>query len=360
MKKLIFNKPALQWEEAMPLGNGYLGAMVFGQTQKELICMNEDSLYSGGPIERGNPNTLDHLDEMRTLLLDGKVEEAQKKAPNYFYATTPHPRHYQPLGQVWMEFHHQNVQDYQKVLDLKNSIGSIQYRYNNVEYQRECFISYPNQVFVYKIKASQNQQLNFDLYLTRRDIRPGRSESYVDDIHIEKDYLYLSGYNGNQKNGISYTMATTVQLKDGCLKKYGSRLVIENATEAIVYVVGRTSYRSHNPFQWCQKQLDKTLLKSYRNLKQDHIRDYQNYFDQLELTLGDHKNENMMSIPERLQKMKEGQIDLDLIETYFHFGRYLLISSSREGSLAANLQGIWNGEFEPPWGSRYTIELLAS
>ena len=357
MKKLIFNKPALQWEEAMPLGNGYLGAMVFGQTQKELICMNEDSLYSGGPIERGNPNTLDHLDEMRTLLLDGKVEEAQKKAPNYFYATTPHPRHYQPLGQVWMEFHHQNVQDYQKVLDLKNSIGSIQYRYNNVEYQRECFISYPNQVFVYKIKASQNQQLNFDLYLTRRDIRPGRSESYVDDIHIEKDYLYLSGYNGNQKNGISYTMATTVQLKDGCLKKYGSRLVIENATEAIVYVVGRTSYRSHNPFQWCQKQLDKTLLKSYRNLKQDHIRDYQNYFDQLELTLGDHKNEKMMSIPERLQKMKEGQIDLDLIETYFHFGRYLLISSSREGSLAANLQGIWNGEFEPPWGSRYTINI---
>lgn len=357
MKKLIFNKPALQWEEAMPLGNGYLGAMVFGQTQKELICMNEDSLYSGGPIERGNPNTLDHLDEMRTLLLDGKVEEAQKKAPNYFYATTPHPRHYQPLGQVWMEFHHQNVQDYQKVLDLKNSIGSIQYRYNNVEYQRECFISYPNQVFVYKIKASQNQQLNFDLYLTRRDIRPGRSESYVDDIHIEKDYLYLSGYNGNQKNGISYTMATTVQLKDGCLKKYGSRLVIENATEAIVYVVGRTSYRSHNPFQWCQKQLDKTLLKSYRNLKQDHIRDYQNYFDQLELTLGNHKNENMMSIPERLQKMKEGQIDLDLIETYFHFGRYLLISSSREGSLAANLQGIWNGEFEPPWGSRYTINI---
>ena len=357
MKKLIFNKPALQWEEAMPLGNGYLGAMVFGQTQKELICMNEDSLYSGGPIERGNPNTLDHLDEMRTLLLDGKVEEAQKKAPNYFYATTPHPRHYQPLGQVWMEFHHQNVQDYQKVLDLKNSIGSIQYRYNNVEYQRECFISYPNQVFVYKIKASQNQQLNFDLYLTRRDIRPGRSESYVDDIHIEKDYLYLSGYNGNHKNGISYTMATTVQLKDGCLKKYGSRLVIENATEAIVYVVGRTSYRSHNPFQWCQKQLDKTLLKSYRNLKQDHIRDYQNYFDQLELTLGDHKNENMMSIPERLQKMKEGQIDLDLIETYFHFGRYLLISSSREGSLAANLQGIWNGEFEPPWGSRYTINI---
>ena len=357
MKKLIFNKPALQWEEAMPLGNGYLGAMVFGQTQKELICMNEDSLYSGGPIERGNPNTLDHLDEMRTLLLDGKVEEAQKKAPNYFYATTPHPRHYQPLGQVWMEFHHQNVQDYQKVLDLKNSIGSIQYRYNNVEYQRECFISYPNQVFVYKIKASQNQQLNFDLYLTRRDIRPGRSESYVDDIHIEKDYLYLSGYNGNQKNGISYTMATTVQLKDGCLKKYGSRLVIENATEAIVYVVGRTSYRSHNPFQWCQKQLDKTLLKSYRNLKQDHIRDYQNYFDQLELTLGDHKNENMMSIPERLQKMIEGQIDLDLIETYFHFGRYLLISSSREGSLAANLQGIWNGEFEPPWGSRYTINI---
>ena len=357
MKKLIFNKPALQWEEAMPLGNGYLGAMVFGQTQKELICMNEDSLYSGGHIERGNPNTLDHLDEMRTLLLDGKVEEAQKKAPNYFYATTPHPRHYQPLGQVWMEFHHQNVQDYQKVLDLKNSIGSIQYRYNNVEYQRECFISYPNQVFVYKIKASQNQQLNFDLYLTRRDIRPGRSESYVDDIHIEKDYLYLSGYNGNQKNGISYTMATTVQLKDGCLKKYGSRLVIENATEAIVYVVGRTSYRSHNPFQWCQKQLDKTLLKSYRNLKQDHIRDYQNYFDQLELTLGDHKNENMMSIPERLQKMKEGQIDLDLIETYFHFCRYLLISSSREGSLAANLQGIWNGEFEPPWGSRYTINI---
>ena len=103
--------------------------------------------------------------------------------------------------------------------------------------------------------------------------------------------------------------------------------------------------------------MDKTLLKSYRNLKQDHIRDYQNYFDQLELTLGDHKNENMMSIPERLQKMKEGQIDLDLIETYFHFGRYLLISSSREGSLAANLQGIWNGEFEPPWGSRYTINI---
>lgn len=357
MKKLIFNKPALQWEDAMPLGNGYLGAMVFGQTQKEMISMNEDSLYSGGPIERSNPNTLEHLDEIRTLLMSGQIEEAQKRAPYYFYATTPHSTHYQPLGQVWLEFNHQNVQDYQKVLNLQESLGTIEYRCDDIEYQRECFVSYPDEVFVYKIKANQNQKLNFSLYLTRRDMRPSRSGSYVDDIHIEKDYLYLSGYNGNQENGISYTMATTVRLKDGEVHQYGSRLVIENATEAIVYVVGRTSYRSQNPLKWCQEQLDKVIIKSYEDLKNDHIQDYQYYFNQMDLTLNTHEIENTMSIPERLQGMKDGQIDLDLIETYFHFGRYLLISSSREGSLAANLQGIWNGEFEPPWGSRYTINI---
>lgn len=358
MNRLIYDKPADKWNDAMPLGNGYLGAMIGGKPDKEVLYMNEDSLVAGGPVERMNPAGKEHLKEIRELLLRHEVEQVQKLAPRYFYSVIPQSQHYEPLGQVYIEFGHKKAQSYVRMLDLQCAVASIEYEEGEVHYTRECFLSYPDNVCVYYIKSDVPKKVDFDLYLMRRDIGFGKSDSFLTEIEGEGSEIYLSGHNGSCENGLSYTMGVSVQTADGQVNRCGGRLVIEHATEAVVYVTGRTTYRSENPRLWCEDHLETVKAKPFSEIKAKHIQDFRKYYDQMELKLGN-KDEaaEKMSIPERLQNVREGKTDTDLLETFFHMGRYLLISSSREGSLPANLQGIWNGDFTPYWGSRYTINI---
>lgn len=364
--KLIFGNPAASWNEAAPLGNGMLGAMVFGAIEKELICMNEDSLWTCGNLERSNPDAHSHISEIRSLLKSGKIEQAQKMTKECLFSRMPHAAHYEPLGQVWIEKSEKIQGNYKRILNLDTAIGNIVFKnQNGICEKREFFLSAPDNVLVYRIQSENDKKQSFDIYLTRRDISRGRSISYVEDIFIEDHVIFLVGSNKSRKNSIDYAMGLTIRT-DGMIKKRGSRMVVEKASEVIVYVTGRTSFRTKNPEKWCKKILDAAKEQPYDEIRMRHIKNYQRYYNRITLHLGNRvfkgEDKNGVSniektVPELLEQVRCGEKNPFIYELYFNFGRYLFISCSRPGSLPANLQGIWSYEFNPCWGSRYTINI---
>lgn len=378
MSRLWFQKEADNWNEALPIGNGFLGAMVFGGTSTERIQVNEDSVWSGGFMDRVNEDARANLDTIRKLLTDGNVREAEKLAARSMYATYPHMRHYQTLGDVWIEFtdmqaghrleytkdhfpvvitEKKEVLDYERSLDLETALGGMFYRQENGSHKREYFASNPAQVIVYRIKAEGESRLNFEVSATRKDNRSGRGSSYCDGVSaLENQFICLHGWQGN-RDGIGFEMAVRVESKGGSQYSMGSRIIVEGAKEAVLYVTGRTTYRSEDPHEWCMETLSRAGAKDPEELKREHISDYQKYFQASRLYLTSDTDGEHYPIPERLQRMREGQSDIGLVNIYYDYARYLLISSSREHSLPSNLQGIWNEEFEPAWGSKYTINI---
>ena len=377
MNKICFEKEANDWNEALPIGNGFMGAMVFGNTNKERIQLNEDSVWSGGFIERTNPDAKENYRKVRQLLLDGKIGKAELLAERSMFATYPHMRHYQSLGDVWIDFFKQRgkmifkqddsgllrsehegvkVKDYYRELDISEATGRIHYILNEESHQREFFASNPDQVIVYKMKAEEGK-LDFDLSVTRKDNRPGRGASYCDGTEVlGEDKIRLYGKQGGD-DGIAFELLVQVKITGGRSYKMGSHIIVEEAQEAVLYITARTTFRSKNPRKWCLDVLNHAQRKSYEELKANHIADYKKYYEQSSLKLKIQQSYDELPTPKRLEQMRNGVEDIELINTYYNYAKYLLISSSRLGSLPANLQGIWNEDFEPMWGSKYTINI---
>lgn len=357
MSKLLFEKPSDCWEKSTPIGNGFLGAMILGNPNHEILYMNEDSLYSGPRINRLNKEASQHIDEIRNLLIENKITEAQQKTKRYLFSNSPHPRHYEPLGQVHIENLNEDNSDYNnylKTLDLTNGVGSIEYSRNNIVDKRDFFADYDNNLISYSIK-SEAKNLSLEIYLMRRSPTSGQSESFLDNLIVEDGVILLSGYNGNKNDGLDFTMGLSIMECDGNIEICGTRIVIENASKLIINITGRTSFRSKDPKKWCKSNLSNAKKKSYEEIKENHIFDYKKLYDSSSLKLTQNKSE--IKLPDILNKAKEGELDIELVQSYFDFAKYLLISSSRKGSLPSNLQGIWSKDFTPPWGSRYTINI---
>lgn len=353
MDKLIFDYPASEWLEATPLGNGFLGAMVYGGTDKEVVYLNEDSVVSNGPLDRLNRTGKDHLTEIRELLLKGDVKEVQKLAPRYFYATSPQSPHFEPLGQLWLEFGEREISDYSRTLNMQKGLLDISYGHEYGKQIREAFVSNPMNVFVYKL-SSDKQNISFDLYLTRRDGSLGRSSSFADSIYEKNGYLFLESHNGSVDNGVDLTMAVAVKC-DGDKQIIGTRLCVDNASSVVIYAVGRSSNRSKDPTKWCLDQLNLVSDQEYKHLKDAHIKDFESLYDKSFFKLASESDEKTAS--ELLDRAKDNDVSKEYLETAFNYGKYLFISSSRKGSTPANMQGIWNYDFAPYWGSRYTINI---
>lgn len=357
MSKLLFEKPSDCWEKSTPIGNGFLGAMILGNPNHEILYMNEDSLYSGPRINRLNKEASQHIDEIRNLLIENKITEAQQKTKRYLFSNSPHPRHYEPLGQVHIENLNEDnsgYNNYLKTLDLANGVGSIEYSRNNIVEKREFFADYNNNLISYNI-GSKKKNLSLEIYLMRRSPTSGQSESFLDNLIVEDGVILLSGYNGNKNDGLDFTMGLSIMECDGNIEICGTRIVIENASKLVINITGRTSFRSKDPKKWCKSNLSNAKKKSYEEIKENHIFDYKKLYDSSSLKLTQYKSE--IKLPDILNKAKEGELDIELVQSYFDFAKYLLISSSRKGSLPSNLQGIWSKDFTPPWGSRYTINI---
>ena len=329
-------------------------------------------------MERVNPDARENYPKVRELLLNGEIEQAELLAERSMYATYPHMRHYQTLGDVWIDFYKQRgktifkkdqggllsvqhesveVQTYNRELDISRAVGKIQYESEKGKYEREFFASNPDHIIVYQMKSTDGELLNFDLSLTRKDNRSGRGSSFCDGIEVlDGNKIRLYGKQGGN-HGIAFELLVQVRTKNGKISRMGSHLLVEDAKEATLFITARTSFRSEHPLQWCMDVLSNAEKESYGTLQERHIKDYLSYYEKSNLKLNCKDSYEHLTTPERLEQMRNGIEDIELINTYYNFARYLLISSSREGSLPSNLQGIWNEEFEPMWGSKYTINI---
>jgi len=349
--RLWYNEPAGEWVEALPIGNGRLGAMVFGGTETERIQLNEESVWTGGPIERANPEALENLDKVRQLLFEGKYAEgdrlAQEKIMGKRIDGGKHT--YQTLGDLFFEFEGlSNVSDYKRELDLRNSITTTTFESDGVNYTREVFASAPHQVIAIKLSASENGKLNFTTWMER----PGNAEV----VSASGNQLLMTGFAQYEGRGTRFASVANVENTGGELVAAGGKITVKNADEVLILVSGRTNFWGNHETEKAAEDVRKATQTAFNQLKSNHIAEYQELFNRVDLALN---NPDTLNIPtnKRLERVKNGASDDHLTELYFQFGRYLLISSSRPGGLPANLQGIWDGTLSPPWNADYHINI---
>jgi alpha-L-fucosidase 2 len=363
--KLKYNKPAQmklwtddgiveeEWYKALPVGNGSLGGMVFGGIKTEQIQLNEESVWYGGKRDRNNPNALENLNKIREYLFNGNIKAAEDLTALALSGTPEGQRHYETLGDLFIDFNIDNceVRDYERNLDIENAIVNIKYNVGDSVYTREIFTSCPDKVMVIDLKCNKSKNITF---MGRMD-----REKYFDQIvALGNDTIIMRGVTGG-KDGISFRVALKAVAQGGNIKTLGDKLIVEEADHVTLFLTATTDFKEENPEEWCIKTIKSASQKSYIELRNDHIKEYKSYFNRMSIKLYDDDFRNLDSLytDERLRRVQEGKEDLGLLGLYFQFGRYLLLSSSRNCELPANLQGIWNKDMLPGWDSKFTINI---
>lgn len=397
MSKLWYNKPAKEWEEALPLGNGRMGAMVYGGIEKEQIQVNEESIWYGSKKNRNNEDTLKNLPKVRELLFDGKIEEAEQLMKWSFSGCPKSMPSYQTLGDIFIQFYSpaenglehtitKETSNYYRELDLERAVSKICYTINGIVYTRESFFSYPADAMIMRFTASKEGELNFTVNLDR-------CKNSYEGIHkIGQNGLCLYGNLG--RGGFEYAMSIKAMSVDGSIQTIGEHLVVCNASEVVLvfsadctyhytkeekeeewkhYIIRKEEFEEEltepeqyeRSFSNCMQnmlqlklsnKLDILLAQNYSALLLCHIKDYQSLFGRVKLVLDDLEKYKGIPTDERLELAKIGE-EAGLAPIYLDYGRYLMISCSRPGNLPANLQGIWNKELKPSWESKYTINI---
>lgn len=349
---LWYNKPAENWNEALPIGNGRLGAMLFGGINKERYQLNEDSVWSGGPRSRNNKSALENLDKVRELIKAEKISEAEKLVFDGFCGTPVNQRHYMPLGDLSVEqIFAGEATDYRRDLDVGNAVASVSFCADGIKYKREVIASYPDEVIAIKYTSNKNGKINLKLCLD------GRDDYFDDNSPICDDTILFYGGCGGE-DGINFAAAVKVMPLGGKVRSFGSFITAENCDEVMILISAQTSYRYFDYKEKALYDIEEASKKSFDEIKAEHIKDYRQYYDRMSISLNDNSEDLNKTIDERLKAFKEDNAqDNKLLELYFNFGRYLMISGSREGTLPLNLQGIWNENMWPAWGGRFTINI---
>jgi alpha-L-fucosidase 2 len=353
--KLWYQQPAKIWEEALPIGNGSLGGMVFGGTNYERIQLNEETVWTGSPnLYTDKPEAYKVLPEIRKLLFEGDYAKAQDICEREFMGNGNWTM-YQTLGDLFLKtIHGEKIENYTRELDLNEAIARTSYTVDGVTYTREYFSSHPDKVLVIRVTASKPKMLNISAALKR----PKDAEIKADLNSIMMHGRVTSGgvETKDLNPGVNYFAQLKAIPVGGEMETNGDSLIISGATEVVFLLSAATDYWGKNPESTCKSVLQKASTKGYNALRYEHITDYQLLFNRVKLDL---KGENKSAIPtdQRLEALKKGGEDNGLAELYFNFGRYLLIGSSRPGDLAANLQGIWADGLTPPWSADYHINI---
>ena len=358
---LHYTAAASEWSEALPLGNGRLGAMVYGRTSTELLQLNENSVWYGGPQDRTPRDALKNLPRLRELIRTDQHTEAEKLVRRAFFATPQSQRHYEPLGSLTLEFGHeeQSVNNYSRSLDLETAVSSVQYVHNGINYSRTLFASQPDNVIVIQLEASEKTELT--LRLTRMSEREYETNEFVDSIiahNVGTDgRIEMQATGGGGKGAISACCVVQARCENnGVIEAIGNCLVIESRRVTIV-ISAQTSFR-HSDYHekavtYAQLALDQ------KQLRERHIKDYRALYSRLQLQLSSDSTNDRTPLPTNEWLLSSGSPDPSMVVLYHNFGRYLLLSCSRPGpkSLPATLQGLWNPSFQPAWGSKYTINI---
>jgi alpha-L-fucosidase 2 len=371
---LWYSKPAQYFEESLVLGNGKMGASVFGGVQSDQIYLNDATLWSGGPVDANmNPEAYKNVPAIREALKNENyklADELQRKLQGKFSQS------YAPLGTLFLEFKHEGEpQNYYRELNISEAISKVSYEIGGVRFTREYFISYPDQVMVIKLTSSKPGALNFGV----------KFESQLKNtVVISDNVLKAKGqtpvhaepsYRGSKPDAVVFDenggtrFSTQIRIKnaDGNLSNTDQSVGLSGGTEALVFISIATSFNGFdkNPVTnglnselIAGTQLKKAFPKSFEKLRKSHLADFQKYFSSVSLDLGKTDAPDLPT-DERLRRYAEGKEDKNLEVLYFQFGRYLLISSSRTPGVPANLQGIWNPHIRPPWSSNYTTNINA-
>ncbi|MFL9835341.1 glycoside hydrolase family 95 protein [Chryseobacterium terrae] len=358
--KLTYNKPAENWNEALPIGNGRLGAMVFGGAIQEHLQLNEETIWAGEPGNNVPKNTFDSIQKVRKLLNEGQFEKAQDLTNKTYPRTAPKDLNYgmpyQTMGDLFLDFKgHENFKNYSRTLDIERAISTVSYDVNGVTYRREIFSSFADNVIMIKMTSSKKGSLNFSINAS--------TPHKINSIFTEKNQLVINGTSGSVDNKIGKIKFKTVVipvLKGGKSSSSKDKLDIVNADEVIIYVSIATNFKKYNdlsanPDTRVSEYLNKALSKKYNDELKAHVEKYQKYFKRVNLDLGT-TDQSKKTTDVRIKEFGNTS-DPDLVALYFQFGRYLLISSSQQGTQPANLQGIWNYQLNPSWDSKYTVNI---
>ncbi|HKE60291.1 MAG TPA: glycoside hydrolase family 95 protein [Pyrinomonadaceae bacterium] len=353
---LWYDKPAAQWTEALPIGNGRLAAMVFGGTESERLQLNEDTLYAGGPYDPNNPEALSALSQARRLIFEGRYKEAHDLIGAKMMAQPIKQMPYEPVGDLVLEFpEHTNASDYRRELDLDTAVATVSYVVNGVTFTREAFVSPVDQVIAVHISANRPGQLSFTATLRTPQKATVSAEG--------PNSLVLRGKNGEAfgiQGALTFQARLRVQLNGGDVKADGERLVVDRADSVVLLVAAATSYVNYknisgDPEARTKGHLNRAQAKPFEKLRTQHIQEHQRLFHRVNLDLGI-TDAAKLPTDQRPEQFLLGR-DPQLATLYFQYGRYLLISSSRQGTQPANLQGLWNDLMTPPWESKYTINI---
>ncbi|MBO4864365.1 MAG: glycoside hydrolase family 95 protein [Eubacterium sp.] len=349
INRICFDSPAADWNEALPVGNGKLGGMVFGNPYIERIQLNEDSVWFGGKHDRVNPSAKEKLPEIRRLIMEGRIKEAEELCSFALSGTPEDERHYECLGNLYIEFigASTDYSDYSRELDIRKALARTSFTMNGIRYTREVITSFPKNIMAVHLTADKPGSLSFHAQLGRGfspwedkpyeelTIRRQNYNHYVDSIKALPGCVQLMEATPGGKGSISFAAGIKVIPVGGTSETIGNSTIIRNANEALILLAADTTFRVEDPAESVTERLEYVAGFGWEDICSEHIRDYQELFNRVTL-----------DIP--------GQ---EKIVRFFQFGRYLLISSSRGNSLPANLQGIWNEDYTPIWGSRFTINI---
>lgn len=380
--KLFFNRPAPTWPDALPVGNGRLGAMVFGKPAVDRIQLNEDSIWDGERRDRDNPRAGEAVPEIRRLLFAGKVHEAEKMAVDDMLSIPRRMPCYQTLGDLYLDFSASglteaasSIENYRLQLDLDRAIATTTFDHQGVHYTREVFSSAPDQVIVIRLTASLAGKLSFSARLDR----PGNHTTSIasnNTLVLSGEALPVDDNPGlpvkERQTGVRFLAHMRAIAQGGSIQAIapagdqGAQLQVTGATAVTLLLDCATSFRhpGGDPDMTAavERYLGAAARSSYSSLRARHVADHRAVFRRAALELGTPNSADPnahLATDTRIARIKAGAEDLGLLPIYFQFGRYMLISSSRPGTLAANLQGIWNESVDPPWGCKYTVNINA-
>jgi len=372
-RKLISDRPATMFEEAYPLGNGRIGAMVYGGVTTDRIMLNEESLWAGGPVDpHMNPEAHLHLQEVRDALFEEDYPLADQLVRQL---QGSYSQSYAPLGDLYFEFEQADtIITYNRELDLRNGISNITYYTGETTITRESFVSYQDQVLAIRLSSSDRNKLSFKINAGSQlphSIKTGTNEIIMDGLapsHAEPNYRgnIPDALKYSYENSMRFRMTARIIETDGILQNKDSLLSLSEASYAVILVSIASSFNGFdknpgteglNEKNLCREYLKQASQAGYKELRERHVDDFSGIFNRLSIDLGPgNKNKTTR---ERLRDFGDGSDDNDLVALYFQYGRYLLMSSSRPGGIPANLQGIWNEHLRPPWSSNYTTNINA-
>ncbi|MEQ9375852.1 MAG: glycoside hydrolase family 95 protein [Imperialibacter sp.] len=358
--KLWYKSPSGDtWENALPVGNGRLGAMVYGNVERETIQLNEHTVWSGSPNRNDNPLALESLPEIRTLIFEGNQKEAEQLANKTIITKKSHGQMFEPVGNLNLAFEgHENFTNYYRELDLERAVAKTSYMVGGVTYTREVLASFPDRVIVIRLTADKPKSISFTASYSTPQPKVVVQTTAAKELTIAGTTIDHEGVEGK----VEFKGITRIKTEGGSLSQNDTSLMVTKANAATIYVSIASNFNSYKDISGDENQRAASYMttaypKSFDAILKGHVKAYQAYFDRVKLDLG---TTEAVKLPtdERLKNFSTAN-DPQFATLYFQYGRYLLISSSQPGGQPANLQGIWNNKMKPPWDSKYTININA-